>query len=108
MKEQELTKLYYSIGEVAELLHVNASTIRFWEKQFPQIKPKKNKKGNRLFTPAEILLLQKIALLLHKEGYTIEGAKKALKEKKEEDITNIVIDDLNEIKKRLIQILNKV
>ena len=108
MKEQELTKLYYSIGEVAELLHVNASTIRFWEKQFTQIKPKKNKKGNRLFTPSEILLLHKITLLLHNEGYTIEGAKKALTEKKEKNVTDTLIEDLNEIKKKLYQIKNKI
>ena len=53
-KETKVEKLYYSIGEVAEMFHVNTSLIRFWEKEFDIIKPKKNKKGNRLFTKEDI------------------------------------------------------
>ena len=56
----ELTKVYYSIGEVAEMFNVNASLIRFWEKEFDIIKPKKNKKGNRLFTKDDVKNYQKI------------------------------------------------
>lgn len=76
-----LTKLYYSIGEVAKLFDVNASLIRFWEKEFTQIQPKKNSKGNRLFTVKDIEHFNKIYKLVKLEGYTLEGAKKALKSK---------------------------
>lgn len=109
MDKDKLTKLYYSIGEVAALINVNSSTIRFWEKQFDQLSPKKNKKGNRLFTPSEIQLLSKIEHLLHHQGYTIEGAKIFLKEintkeKKEEE----VIKKLIKIKKNLDLLKNKI
>ena len=60
----QLTKLYYSIGEVADMLEVNTSLIRFWEKEFPIIKPKKNKKGNRLYTPKEIKKIDRIYSLV--------------------------------------------
>lgn len=79
IKASELTKLYYSIGEVAQMFNVNTSLIRFWEKEFPSIKPKKNKKGNRLFSPKSVLELQHIYQLVKVEGHTLEGAKKALK-----------------------------
>ena len=73
-------KLYYSIGEVAKAFGVNASLIRFWEKEFDIIKPKKNKKGNRFFTPDDIKNLQLIYHLVKERGYTLEGAKIALQE----------------------------
>ena len=75
----QLTKLYYSIGEVADMFGVNTSLIRFWEKEFTIIKPKKNKKGNRLFTPKDILNFNKTYVLVKEQGYTLEGAKLALK-----------------------------
>lgn len=77
----DLTKLYYSIGEVADMFEVNTSLIRFWEKEFPTIKPKKNKKGNRLFTVKDITTIDRIYTLVKKKGYTLEGAKKALRSK---------------------------
>ena len=79
--KQSLTKLYYSIGEVADMFNVNTSLIRFWEKEFGIIQPKKNRKGNRLFTPKDIETFNKIYHLVKTEGYTIEGAKKVLKVK---------------------------
>lgn len=75
----QLTKLYYSIGEVAAIFDVNTSLIRFWEKEFAIIQPKKNKKGNRLFTVKDIEHFNKIYQLVKMEGYTLDGAKKALK-----------------------------
>src|SRR5690554_11901 len=83
----ELTKLYYSIGEVAKMFDVNTSLIRFWEKEFPSIDPKKNKKGNRLFSPKNILELQTIYQLVKIDGHTLEGAKKALKSETVVEIT---------------------
>ncbi|MGB6083125.1 MerR family transcriptional regulator [Moheibacter sp.] len=73
-------KLYYSIGEVAKAFGVNASLIRFWEKEFDIISPKKNKKGNRFFTPEDIKNLKLIYHLVKERGYTLEGAKVALQE----------------------------
>jgi DNA-binding transcriptional MerR regulator len=82
--DRQLTKLYYSIGEVAEMFNVNTSLIRFWEKEFKQIQPKKSKNGNRLFTPKDIENFNKIYHLVKTNGFTLEGAKKALKEKKQD------------------------
>jgi len=78
-KEKEIEKLFYSIGEVASKFQVNTSLIRFWENEFDILKPKKNKKGNRLFTKEDIVNIEKIFTLVKQEGYTISGAKKALK-----------------------------
>lgn len=79
ISEKQLTKLYYTIGEVATMFNVNTSLIRFWEKEFTIIQPKKNKKGNRLFTPKDILNFNKIYNLVKVQGFTLEGAKNALK-----------------------------
>ncbi len=79
-KEYDTPKLYYTIGEVSELFVVNTSLIRFWEKEFDVIKPKKNKKGNRLFTPEDIDNFKVIYNLVKEQGFTLEGAKKYLKE----------------------------
>ena len=78
LEEPEIAKLYYGIGEVAEKLNVNSSLIRFWEKEFKEIRPKKSKSGKRYFTQADILLLQKIHRLVKEEGYTLQGARDAL------------------------------
>jgi DNA-binding transcriptional MerR regulator len=78
---QQLSKLYYSIGEVAELLNVNASLLRFWEKEFKFEISKKNAKGNRLFSVKEIDKINRIYHFVKIEGYTLDGAKKALKSK---------------------------
>lgn len=78
-----LTKLYYSIGEVADFFNVNPSLIRFWEKEFNLIQPKKSKKGNRMFTPKDIETFNKIYRLVKVKGYTLEGARKILHDKKQ-------------------------
>ncbi len=72
-------KLYYSISEVAELLSVNTSLIRYWEKEFPQLRPNKIANGERRFTQKDIDLLKQIQALLKDQGYTIDGARKTLK-----------------------------
>jgi DNA-binding transcriptional MerR regulator len=109
--EHNLTKLYYSIGEVAEMFDVNTSLIRFWEKEFQAITPKKNRKGNRLFTPKDISNINKIYYLVRIKGFTLEGAKNALKSKEDlegfkpiEKNENSVIDKLTSIKERLLAI----
>ncbi|MDR1877596.1 MAG: MerR family transcriptional regulator [Flavobacteriaceae bacterium] len=71
-------KLYYSIGEVAQAFNVNASLIRFWEKEFDSIAPKKNKKGDRFFTSKDIENLKIIYHLVKERGYTLDGARSVL------------------------------
>lgn len=77
-------KLYYTIGEVAEMFKVKTSLIRYWENEFDILTPKKNNKGNRLFTPADIENVKVIFNLVKEQGLTLEGAKKYLKENKKE------------------------
>jgi DNA-binding transcriptional MerR regulator len=79
-KESDTVKLYYTIGEVSEMFDVNTSLVRFWEKEFDVLKPKKNKKGNRLFTPEDISNFRIIHNLVKEQGLTLDGAKKYLKE----------------------------
>ena len=78
---EQLNKLYYSISEVADLFDVNASLIRFWEKEFKLLKPKKNAKGNRQFTVKDIANIDKVYTLVKEKGFTLEGAKKAMRSK---------------------------
>lgn len=73
-------KLFYSMGEVAEMFDVNASLLRHWETQFSVLRPKRNKKGNRLYTSADVENLKRIYHLVKERGMTLDGAKKALKE----------------------------
>ena len=82
VKEIETVKLYYSISEVASMFDVNQSLIRFWENEFDILKPKKTKKGNRLFTPQDIESYKIIFNLVRVQGLTLDGAKKYLKENK--------------------------
>jgi DNA-binding transcriptional MerR regulator len=104
-KEKKVEKLYYSIGEVAEMFGVNASLIRFWEKEFDIIKPKKNKKGNRFFTRQDIDNIQLIYHLVKEKGLTLNGAKKKIKENKDDTNNNHeVIKTLTEIKTLLLEI----
>lgn len=80
-RTNEIEKLYYSIGEVAEMFEVNSSLIRFWEKEFPQLQPRKNNRGNRVYSKKDLELFSKIHHLVKEKGFTLEGAKNALKKK---------------------------
>jgi DNA-binding transcriptional MerR regulator len=82
-KKKEIEKSYYSIGEVAEMFKVTTSLIRFWDKQFTILKPRKNKKGNRMFTPKDIENLKRIHYLVKEKGFTLKGAMLALKRKED-------------------------
>ncbi len=79
-KEKRVEKLFYSIGEVAQMFDVNTSLIRYWEQQFDVIKPGKNKKGNRLFTQADINNFHLIYHYVKERGMTLKGAKQKLAE----------------------------
>ena len=117
--ENELTKLYYSIGEVAEMYGVNTSLIRFWEKEFDLSVAKKTKKGNRVFSQKDIQNFNKIYQLVKVEGFTLDGAKKQLKSKsgtkieiQEESETikteKSVIQSLEKIRLKLIELKRKI
>lgn len=97
-------KLYYSIGEVAKAFDVNASLIRYWEKEFPIIKPKKNKKGNRYFTPEDLKNLQMIYHLVKEKGYTLDGARVALTTNSKISETISIIDRLVFVRAELIKL----
>lgn len=104
-KEQKIEKLYYTIGEVAEMFNVNTSLIRFWEKEFDIIKPQRNKKGNRLFTKADVDNFYIIYHLVKERGLTLEGAKKKMHDNREDTINNFdVVKSLESIKKMLIEV----
>ena len=99
------SKIYYAIGEVAKIFKVNTSLIRFWEKEFDIIKPKKNKKGNRLFTKKDIENFHVIFHLVKERGYTLDGAKKKLKDNKDGTIKNAeIVKSLQTIKSFLIDL----
>ena len=108
LDEKSLTKAYYTIGEVSELFAVNASLIRFWHKEFSQIKPKINAKGNRLFTPKDVLTIQRIYQLVKVEGFTLDGAKKSLKQKANPIAVEVVGTDNTEVIERLESIKSKL
>ena len=97
--EKEISKLYYPIGEVAEMFDVNTSMIRFYEKEFEILQPKKNAKGNRLFKPEDLDNLKIIFHLLKDKGFTLQGAKDYMKSNKNEVQDNQkIIDSLEKLK----------
>lgn len=108
-KEKEIEKLYYSIGEVAEIFTVAPSLIRFWESEFDIIKPKKNRKGNRQFTKEDIDNVRTIYHLVKEKGFTLQGAKEmlrndsqAVKDKME------MLDSLRNVRKFLAELREKM
>lgn len=102
-------KRYYSIGELAKAFDVNASLIRFWDKEFDVLKPKKNAKGNRMFTPEDVKNLQLIYHLVKERGFTLEGAKVHLKEGQKKTMDTFeIIRKLEAIKTTLINLKNEL
>ncbi|MFD1292282.1 MerR family transcriptional regulator [Lutibacter holmesii] len=102
-------KRYYKIGEVAKAFGLNTSHIRFWEKEFDILKPKKNKKGNRLFTHQDLQNLKLIYHLVKEKGFTLEGAKLKMKENPQSVKNNHeIITRLESIKAELINIKNQL
>ncbi len=98
-------KLYYSIGEVSDMFQINPSSLRYWETEFTIIKPKKNKKGDRFYTAADIKKLHLIYYLLRFKKYTIEAAKDYLKKHKEEaEVRFELVQSLQQMKAFLLNI----
>ena len=101
----EQGKLWFSIGETAEALGIPASTLRFWEKEFDMIKPRKNKKGDRFYSKNDISILRTIQYLTKVKGYTLQGAKTAIKNDfVKEAETAAIVDTLLKIKGKLLEV----
>jgi len=108
-KQPTIEKVFYSIGEVADMFQVNTSHIRFWENEFDILKPKKNKKGNRLFTKEDIENIKLIYHLVKERGLTLKGAKQKLKDNKEDTLDkHELVDRLKTIRQMLIDIKDKM
>ena len=103
--EGKIDKIYYTIGEVAELFEVNPSLIRFWENEFDFLKPQKNKKGNRLFTKEDIDTIRIIYHLVKEKGYTLQGAYDKMKNNRKDVEKQVeVIDSLQKIRSFLVDL----
>ena len=99
---EDSKKVYFTIGEVSKMFDVNHSLIRFWEKEFDSIQPKKNKKGNRLFTKKDIENFGIIFHLVKERGFTLEGAKKKLKENKQSTLDEMqMVNSLKKVRRFL-------
>ncbi len=108
-KPKLVEKIYYTIGEVSSMFDVNTSLIRFWEKEFDIIKPKKNKKGNRLFTKQDVDNLHIIYNLVKEKGYTLQGAKDYLATKTDVITRDIeLIKSLTKVKDFLLQLKKQI
>ena len=118
MKDPAIRKLYYSISEVSKMTGLEQYVLRYWETEFDQLKPAKNRAGNRIYTSKDIKLILFIKKLLREERYTIEGAKQVLQNWKEEEMPEIkkeavalpddVREDLRAAKGMLMEILEKL
>jgi DNA-binding transcriptional MerR regulator len=98
-KEKEIEKMYWSIGEVAEMYDVSTSLLRFWEKEFDILQPRKNRKGDRFFTQKDMENLKIIYHLVKERGFTLKGAKQQLRENKEQTIEKVrIIESLEKVK----------
>lgn len=108
-KEKEIEKLYYSIGEVAEMFHVAPSLIRFWETEFDIIQPRKNRKGNRQFTKEDIANVRLIYHLVKEKGFTLQGAKEMIRQDAMAVRNKMeVIESLRAIRTFLIEVRDRI
>lgn len=109
LDDKEIEKRYYSIGELARFFDVNTSLIRFWEKEFDILKPKKNKKGNRLFTKKDFDNLKVIYHLVKERGFTLKGAQTKMRINMEDTAQNAeIVERLKNLKQALIEIKNQL
>lgn len=108
-----MDKLYYSIGEVSKMFSVNASLLRFWEAEFPSLKPKKGERGTRSYTQKDIELIRKILYLTRDCGFTLEGAREQLRKSHQQEILEQhsqldermqLVNSLNEVKSFLVKL----
>lgn len=109
LKKYTVEKVYYSIKEVAAMLNVNASLLRMWEKEFPDIKPRRTNTGIRIYTMEDINTIKKIHNMLKEQGMTINGAKQMMRNNPDRiDRTNDVIIKLKDIRQQLVNIIDEL
>lgn len=109
MDDQPIQKLYYTMGEVTSMLGVAPSLLRFWEKEFDDLKPKKNKKGNRLYTKTDIETLKLIYNLTKEQGYTLQGANEKLKLSRKPAEKNLaLLESLRKVKDFLVEMRDEL
>jgi DNA-binding transcriptional MerR regulator len=121
MRAKEIKKLYYSIGEVSEITNLKQYVLRYWETEFPSLKPAKNKAGNRTYRKSDIQLINQIKTLLYEKKFTIKGAKQYFKDmedvntKADKSVQKIVklssnldVNLLKDLKKSLTELLNVI
>lgn len=89
MQEEGIKKLYYSIGEVSEMTDLEQHVLRYWESEFEQLRPRKNRAGRRVYTDEDIAMVQRVQHLLKEDKYTIEGAKQVLEREERGEITGM-------------------
>jgi len=108
-KKPIIEKIFYSIGEVADMIGENQSLIRYWENQFDALKPQKNKKGTRLFKKEDIETVKLIHHLVKVRGLTLKGAQQKLKDNREETINNFeIVQRLQDVRQQLIEIRDEL
>ena len=107
IEEENAHKLYYSIGEVAAMINVSTSLLRFWENEFPHIRPKTNKKGDRRYKQADIDAIKQVYSLVKEKGYTLQGAREYLQSRKP-DKKEDIIESLQRLKLFLEEIKTKL
>ena len=108
-KDREISKMYYTMGEVSAMFDVNQSLIRYYEKEFDILQPKKNKKGNRYFTPGDVENLKIIFHLIRDKGFTLAGAKEHLKKGGDEvKDTQSMVSTLESLKKLLLEVRDQM
>lgn len=104
-RDRQIEKVYFPIGQVAEMFGVNTSLIRYWEKEFDIIKPFRNKKGNRLFTPKDVDNFHVIFHLVKERGFTLQGAREKLRMNKQDTFDTVeIVKSLQQIKNFLVEI----
>ncbi|MBK7227933.1 MAG: MerR family transcriptional regulator [Ignavibacteriales bacterium] len=109
MKDLSIKKLYYSISEVSKITNIEQYVLRYWETEFEQLKPQKNRAGNRIYTNKDIQLILHIKNLLRERKYTIEGAKKIMENYAPDKVlqTNSEPESVNVIENEEPQIVSK-
>jgi DNA-binding transcriptional MerR regulator len=108
-KKPKIEKIFYSIGEVADMVGENQSLIRYWENHFDALKPQKNKKGTRLFTKEDVETVKLIHHLVKVRGLTLKGAQQKLKDNRDETINNFeIVQRLQDVRQQLIEIRDEL
>lgn len=109
MPEDEIEKLYYSIGEVSELIDQEPHVLRYWEQEFDVLSPRKNRAGRRVYTEEDIATVKRIRRLLKDEKYTIAGAQQAIEqEERQREQYDEIADDLRELRSFLVDLRNQL